>query len=287
MHTVNKLEGNFGVEILGIDLSAGVSTEQLHVITQTLYENQIIVLREQNLTKDQYLAFGRQWGTPIPHVLDHIRMQDYPEMMTVGNTEKRDREDKIRNGAALWHTDQSYEQEPASTTMLYSIKQPATGGETQFCNMTMAWQEINEERKAPLKNLQVKHKYGYGARRPDELTVNPLINEDQDAKVPPVLHPLVMNHPIVDREMFYALGHGAYGIEGMPQDDAERLIASLKDHVLQECFIYRHAYEAGDVVIWDTLQTMHCATPIELPESSAQERLLWRISVRHKPAIYQ
>jgi len=287
MHTINRLNSNFGVEIRGIDLAQNRSEATLRMLAENLYQHQVIVIREQNLEKDQYLDFGRQWGTPIPHVLDHMRMEGYPEMMTVGNTEQRDRESRIRNGAALWHTDQSYEAVPASATMLYSIKAPAKGGETQFCNMHMAYEALPAERKSQLQSLKVKHKYGYGRRRPGELDVNPLINDDQDNRVPPVLHPMVMTHPVVQRKMLYALGHGAYGISDMADDQAYGLIESLKDHVLQEKFIYRHRYAVGDLVIWDTLQTMHSATPIDIPGSEQEQRLLWRISVRNKPVIYQ
>ena len=52
------------------------------------------------------------------------------ECRVATGTEVRDHDPKIRNGAALWHTDQSYESEPASATMLYSIRAPQSGGES-------------------------------------------------------------------------------------------------------------------------------------------------------------
>ena len=42
----------------------------------------------------------------------------------------------------------------------------------------------------------------------------------------------------------------------------------------------------GDLVVWDTLQTMHAATLIGAATSKADSRLLWRISVRGRPAVY-
>ena len=41
----------------------------------------------------------------------------------------------VRNGAAFWHTDQSYEAVPSSATMLFSIKSPEAGGETQLADL--------------------------------------------------------------------------------------------------------------------------------------------------------
>jgi len=156
MPEVRKLNANFGVEVLGLNLATGVDDDTMRFLTETLYDNQVMVIRNQTFDESSYLSFGKRWGTPIPHVLDHMRMDGYPEMMTVGNTEKRDREPKIRNGAALWHTDQSYEAVPASATMLYSIKAPARGGETQFCNMALAYDALDEVSFAKVSWLLIR-----------------------------------------------------------------------------------------------------------------------------------
>ena len=77
-----------------------------------------------------------------------------------------------------------------------------------------------------------------------------------------------------------------YGIDGWDAEEAQELIESLKEHVAQEQFIYRHKYAVGDLVIWDTLQTMHRATPIDVATSPEDSRLLWRISVSGRPEAY-
>lgn len=286
MATIGRLEGYFGAEIRGIDVAGGVDEAAMRLLTETLYEHRVVVIRDQHLSEEGYLGFGRQWGAPIPHVLDHMRMPGYPELLTVGNTEERDRESLIRNGAALWHTDQSYETVPATATMLYSILAPRHGGETQFCNMVAAYDALDAETQGRLNGLQMAHKYGRGRNRSDEPPVNPITNAEQDVQVPVTYHPLVMPHPITGRKALYALGHGAHGILGMPDDEADTLIESLKSHVAQEQFIYRHRYAVGDLAIWDTLSTMHRATPIEFTTGENDARLLWRISCRGKPFIY-
>ena len=186
----------------------------------------------------------------------------------------------------LGHTDQSYERVPASATMLYSIAAPERGGETQFCDMAAAYDDLDEAMKRRIEGLRVAHKYGRGKRRKDEPPANPIVNDEQDSRVPPVYHPLVMPHPVTGRKALYALGHGAYAIEGMADAEAEALLDELKDHALEERHIYRHKYAAGDLVVWDTLQTMHAATPIGVATGKADSRLLWRISVRGRPAVH-
>ena len=286
MTAITPLDAAFGAEIRGVDLGAGAGDALMRLLTGALYDHRVIVIRDQKLDEESYLGFGRQWGEPIPHVLDHMRMAGYPELMTVGNTEKRDEDPKIRNGAALWHTDQSYEKVPASATMLYSITAPEEGGETQFCDMAAAYDNLDEAMKRRIDGIRVAHKYGRGKRRRDEPPANPIVNEEQDNRVPPVWHPLVMPHPVTGRKALYALGHGAYAIEGMADAEAEALLDKLKDHALEERHIYRHKYTAGDLVVWDTLHTMHAATPIGVATGKADSRLLWRISVRGRPAVH-
>ena len=286
MATIVPLRAAFGVEVCGVDLRAGMDEALTRLLTDALYEHRVIVIRNQNLDRQTYLRFGRQLGTPIPHVLDHMRMPGYPDLMTVGNTEKRDEDDKIRNGAALWHTDQSYEKVPASATMLYSIIAPEHGGETQFCDMAAAYDNLGDAMRRRIEGIVVAHKYGRGRRQEGEPPANPIISEVQDRRVPAVYHPLVMRHPVTGRKALYALGHGAYAIKGMADDQAEALLDELKTHALDERHIYRHKYLVGDLVVWDTLQTMHAATPIGVATSNADSRLLWRISVRGHPSLH-
>jgi taurine dioxygenase len=84
-------------------------------------------------------------------------MPDYPAMMVVGNTDEKDQNEAIRNGTVLWHTDQSYEEIPASATMLYAIKVPQEGGETQICNMVKAYEDLDDDTKTRLETMQVAH----------------------------------------------------------------------------------------------------------------------------------
>ena len=286
MLSIEPLDGNFGVAIDGVDIAGGVDDDEMAELTRALYAHRVIVLKDQNCEKAPYLTFGRKWGTPIPHVLDHMRMPGFPELLVVGNTEEKDQAVEIRNGAALWHTDLSYEAEPASATMLYSILAPKAGGETQFCDMVAAYDALDDATKARIDDLEIAHSYGAGRRRPGEFHANPIINDAQREHVPPTYHPIVPDHPVTGHRGLYALGHGAFAIRGMADEAALNFIEALKNHALQDQFRYAHRYVVGDLVIWDTLSTMHAATPIDVAEGEDTARLLWRISVRGLPEIY-
>ncbi len=286
MLDIKPIEGPFGCVVHGLDVSAGLDAESCRQLHEALYENRVLVIKNQTCGKDAYLDFGRRWGAPIPHVIDTSRMPGYPEMMEVGNTTERAQDELKRNSAAFWHTDQSYDADPATATMLYARKIPDVGGETRVIDMKAAYDDLDGAMKQRIDKMNAMHLYGAASGRDGEKPTTSLTGA-QAAEVPSTPHPLVRSHSVTGQRALYAVAGTAIGIEGMPQEEAEALIAELKAHCVQEKYIYEHKYEVGDIAMWDTQMTLHAAKPIEVPKGPGTERLLWRISIRGKPAIYQ
>ncbi|MCY4451464.1 MAG: TauD/TfdA family dioxygenase [Immundisolibacterales bacterium] len=288
MLSINPLKGaSFGAEATGVDIAQGLGDEVLKSLAEAVHEHRLLVIRGQRMSEDRYLGFGRWWGEPIPHVLDHLRMPGYPEMMAIGNHGGEWKEnDAVRNGAAFWHTDQSYEAVPSSVTMLFSIKSPETGGETQLADLKSAYDELPGEMKQRLEGRRAWHLYGASSGEGDEAVANPLITNDQIARVPAVPHLIVRPHDITGRRTLYGVAGTPYAIEGMDEEEGTEILKELKRHVLQERFIYRHRYRVGDIAIYDTTQTLHSGTPIGPATDERNTRLLWRISVRGKPRAW-
>ena len=286
MIRLQPLEGPFGCAAYGVDLANGVDDDQFRTLSQALYRHRVLVLKGQACDEVSYLRFGRQWGTPIQHVVDTARMAGYPDMLEVGNAGTRAPRPIRLNAAAFWHTDQSYEADVATATMLYARKVPDEGGETRILDMKAAYDGLDDVMRQRIAGLVAMHYYGATSGRDGELPT-PRLSDSQAANVPPVPHPLVRPHAVTGVPALYAIGGTAFDLVGMPTADAEVLIRALKAHCVQEKYIYAHKYEVGDVAIWDTQMTMHCAVPIGPPEGPGTERLLWRISVRGVPGIYR
>ena len=286
MMEIKKLDASFGVEVLGLDLKLETSDTLMKKLTSVLYEHRLLVIRGQEMEPEQYLEFGRQWGTPHPHVLDHARMKGFPELLEVGNVTERAKEDAVRNGAVQWHTDQSYEEEPASATMLYCILAPEVGGETQLADQVAAYAALDEKTKATIDTMVALHQYGAGPTRSDEQAADPIKTEEQKDSLPVVRHPLVRRHPVTGHRALYGVSGSSFGIEGLVPEEGGALLKRLKEHAISERFVYRHKYRVGDIAIWDTLSTMHSATRIKYATGNADRRLLYRISVKGAPRIH-
>ena len=81
-----------GAIVKGIDLNKPISPTLMEKLVWTLYQHRCLVIKNQELTKESYYQFASQWGELIQHVLDYLRMPDYPEMMAIGNTEEKDKD---------------------------------------------------------------------------------------------------------------------------------------------------------------------------------------------------
>lgn len=286
MIELEPLDGPFGRAVRGVDIAGGVDDATFRELSQALYRHRVLVIKNQTADKDSYLAFGRQWGTPIQHVLDNARMPGYPDMLEIGNVTARASSDAYRNSAAFWHTDQSYDANIATTTMLFAQIVPDEGGQTRIIDMKAAYDDLDDATKQRIDGLTAIHLYGATSGRDGEMPT-PKLTDAQAAQVPSVPHELVRPHDVTGERALYAVGGTAIDIEGMPTAEAESLIAELKAHCVQDKYMYAHDYEVGDIAMWDTQMTMHCATPIDAPSGPGTERLLWRISVRGVPGIYQ
>ena len=280
---VKALPGRFGVEVSGTDLSAPLKPEDLRTLSRLLYENGLLVIRDQTLSEAQFSRFALHWGRPAPHALADRRLQEFPEIMYVGNTQEKDQDDNIRNGAVYWHTDKAYEPEPAALTMLYSVKVPENGGQTLFADMRAAYRALAREVRSRIQELRAAHLYGspngtfggYGSLRS--------LDEALHLGLQPAIHPLVLSHPITGRKALYGVVGTAFTLVGLNVDESESLLAFLRGHVLDVRFRTEHRYRVGDLAMWDTFSTIHSATPIGPSTCERNSRLLYRITIKGKP----
>ena len=93
-----------GALVKGIDLNKPISPTLMEKLVWALYQHRCLVIKNQELTKESYYQFASQWGELIQHVLDYLRMPDYPEMMAIGNTEEKDKDDAFFKAAELIST---------------------------------------------------------------------------------------------------------------------------------------------------------------------------------------
>ena len=126
-----------GAEITGIDLK-NLSEAEFDAIRQAYAEHGVIFFRDQELTEDDHIAFAERWA-PINVNRFFAAHPDYPQIAMVAK--EKDQKDNIGGG---WHTDHSYDEEPAMGSILVARELPESGGDTMFASMYRAYETLDD-----------------------------------------------------------------------------------------------------------------------------------------------
>jgi len=279
------LPGPFGVYVDGIDVGQA-SDDAFAALVTALYANHVIVIRDQHLSPEDYVAFGRRWGELVPYFQQRWTLPGTPEILLITNEAVPGR---ALPPAENWHADGTYLDQPHSTTMLYGQEAPTEGGETWFAGTALAYDALDDATRRRLDGLVVTHMKNGGHRlalaeeQEKALSLDSQTTEEERAALRPVTHPLVLRHPVTGRPALYCSTTTAYGIEGMEEDEAVALILEVKRHVLQPQFRQSHKTLPGEILIWDNFAVLHKAAPTPLSNEDGERRLLHRITVNGLP----
>jgi alpha-ketoglutarate-dependent taurine dioxygenase len=132
---------------------------------------------------------------------------------------------------------------------------PPEGGETCFANMIAAYDALPDGEKAELDSVRIVHSWEQSRAR---LGLKATPEEIADA--PPLTHLLVRTIPETGQKALF-MGEHASHIEGRPMPEGRALLDRLTAHAVEERFVYRHKWRAGDMLMWDNRCLLHRANP--------------------------
>jgi taurine dioxygenase len=275
MWSVKPLSDGFGVEVHGANLG-DLTDAQFNELERLFYDHQVLGVRAQELTPQQFAAFARRIGPPQPHVIDQFHHPADPNILILSNVKVNGRPTGLQDAGSYFHTDYSYLQVPARATTLYSRVVPQVGGDTLFANQIAAYDDLSDAMKKRIEPLRAIHHYGnrHDVDDKSRTAASPLTAE-QKAKMPLITHRVARPHPVTGRKALYAVSGSSFGIVGMPDDEARDLLDELAAHATQPKYQLRFKYGVGDVVVWDNAALLHSATLID-PDDA---RTLWRITL--------
>jgi len=272
MVQIRRMGPQIGVEVTDVDVKtlddAGVAP-----IYQAWLDHNVMVVRDQELTIEEFLHYSRRFGLVVPHPSKSTRHPEIPEITLLGvnkfGADGKLNEAIYRRGAEGWHTDGAYDAEPFKATQLYALAVPSRGGNTLFANAYAAYDALPQRLKDRLDG--VVGAFSYGGRRGKARLLNP---EDQDWT--PVYHPIVRAHPETGRKSLYFDPGKIVSFVGVEDREGDELIAELKERMITPDAEYHHVWRKGDIVIWDNRCSYHKAAGDYPPE---EDRIHWRVSI--------
>lgn len=282
---VKPIHPRFGAEIMGANL-ARPTQAQIVEIQEAWAAYSVLVFKNQSLGPGDLVEFSKHFGELDPPPVNEdgkTFVEDFPDIYVVSNVLGEDGKPigSLGAGEATWHTDMSYLQEPPDASMLYSIEIPKQGGDTWFCSMEGALQDMPEALLSQLRSLRIKHDGTYnsgGYLRQGLKDSNDPVNS---VGTP---HPAVCAHPVTGRPYLY-LGRrrNAYVMDHA-LEDSEKLLDALWAYPVQAHNVYRHQWQLGDLVMWDNRTTMHRRDSFD----ASARRIMHRTQIKgsHQPRAF-
>jgi alpha-ketoglutarate-dependent taurine dioxygenase len=272
---VRPLHPALGAAVRGIDMRAPLDPATFHELHDVWMRYLVLVFPEQHISDAEHVTFTRHFGEPEIFHQNIIRSKRVPEIFRVSNVDDDGNlmppdhpTVKQVSLAQFWHTDSSYRQIPCVGALLHGVEVSRTGGETQFTNLYMVYEELPESLKQQVVGRRALHDFGHLHTLSN---LKPL-TEEEKAAMPPVWQPMVRKHPVTGRLSLYISPIYNDEIEGMGKEAARQLLKDLTDFAAQPSFVYRHRWEPDDVVMWDNRCTMHQVTPHDPRERRVMHR---------------
>lgn len=257
--TAKPVHPLFGAEIAGVDLTRPLDDAAFERIAEAFDEYSVLVFHGQPLTDAQQMAFSERFG-PLETTVRTLGKEDRlgAHMVDLSNVDEHgtlmgwdDRRMLYQSGNQLWHSDSSFKPVPAHSSALSARVVPPEGGETEFVSMRVAYEALPDDLRQHVDGKVVVHSFGFSRS-----LIDPGIGTEVGRDYPPVRHALVRANPRNGRKSLY-IGSHAWYIEGMELDASRILIAKLLELTTRPDRVYRHRWQAGDLVMWDNRCVLH------------------------------
>ncbi|MBI1407158.1 MAG: TauD/TfdA family dioxygenase [Caulobacter sp.] len=261
-----------GALVSGIDL-ARIDDRTADRLKQALFDHGVLFFRDQTLTRQDHLDLARRFA-PIDVNRFFPADPEWPEIAKVEKT--REQTSNIGGG---WHTDHSYDAEPALGSILVARELPPSGGDTLFADMYAAWESLPAELQDRVRHMQAIHSTAHVFGE-----AGAYAGSDQSAlsgsrALPESIHPVVIKHPGSGKPVLYVNPAFTTGFVGLSQEEGQELLYQLLPHAIDKSRTSTFVWEPGSVAIWDNRATWHFAKN----DYHGHYRLMHRVTMAGDP----
>ena len=272
---VTRVGVNLGAEISGVDLRQQLSDQALRAIEEALVENELIIFRDQDISSENLMDFGRRFGELTVHPFS-------PNEATAPQLIKfRNDETKPPFGTDVWHSDETFRAEPPMATVLCAKEVPAIGGDTMFVSMSAAFDGLSDRMQQFISGLEAVHDL-----KPFRALFGDSVEDRKNLQhfelmYPPQLHPVVRIHPLSGRKVLFVNPQFTIAIKDMDERESRALLDTLFHQALIPEYQFRHRWAPNTIAMWDNRSTQHYA----LNDYYPQRRFMERVTIRGGPVV--
>lgn len=280
---VLPMEQPIGAIVEGWRPETALSEAERETILQALRDHLVLVFRGNPQPADEELiGFAATFGDLVKGSEWFQDIGPRPEILSVNNLYDDDGVAQGTGGSDKlgWHADYSYVPRVGKESFLNAVEIPENPPRTCFSNQYRALATLPESTVKQLRSLTGFHSitnYVKGeseaartsadktdATRSDQGRSDFIAKRQRNRElgldmpdIPQAEHPLIISHPDSGREILYISPQILRYVTGMPADESEELLKELRRHSVAEENVYCHDWQVGDLVMFDTLGSLH------------------------------
>ncbi|MGI9615486.1 MAG: TauD/TfdA dioxygenase family protein [Acidimicrobiales bacterium] len=258
---VDRITATLGAEVSGVDMGDS-DDAAIDELRKLWLDHKVLVLRDQHVTVDEHIAFGRRFGELEVHPFATGR-KGYPEIVSIKSTAE------VKVAASNWHSDVTWRQEPSMGSILRGVVIPPVGGDTCFADATAAYDRLSPAWKERVDDLYAIHDFSrtFGRRMSEEERAA------KREKFPPARHPVIRTHPETGARGIYTNRAFVSHIEGVSAEESAEILGHLERAIMNPSVQCRIRWDVDTFVMWDNRAVQHNATNDFWPETRHVERV--------------
>ncbi|HYF06003.1 MAG TPA: TauD/TfdA family dioxygenase, partial [Acetobacteraceae bacterium] len=211
-----------GAEVIGLDLSRGVSDADADALRAAYRRHHLLLARGQHPTTALQTAFAGIFGRVTLREKNTVRNVE-ENAQHVSNV----RDDGLFGKGELdFHLDQLFQPEPLSALILTALEVPEEGGDTLFVNAMAAVEAMPAALRARIADLRCLNAYTFAGVLAKDWNV-------KDSAVAGMAqeHPMLWRDPESGRHALWVNKLTTVGVVGLGPEEGAALIAEVRSYL--------------------------------------------------------
>lgn len=262
-----RIGGNIGAEIRGLDLRGPIAADTFDALHAAFVRHEVLVFRDQDITIDEQMAFGRLFGELSIHPFSP-NLDDKREVIVLDYG--------ADNPPALtdqWHADETFRAAPPALTILRANVVPEHGGDTLFASMTAAYTGLSDRMKQYVHGLEAVHDFKPWRPLFTSSEAHQAKLRELERAYPNPSHPVVRIHPVTGRRVINVNAQFTTKIKGLSAEESELILGHLYARAKVPEVQLRVRWQPHTVVMWDNRSVHHYAPHDYYPQRRSMSRV--------------
>jgi taurine dioxygenase len=256
-----------GTVVRGVDLREPLGADDLATLRAELARAWLLHFPAQALDDEQHVAAVAQFGP--------VAREGGNAVGFVSNAPNG----VLGAGAACFHSDYAFTDDPYLFLSLYGLEVPASGTETWFCNAIAAARDLPIDLRRRVEPLRARATVDVTSQAREAGVRIELGRLDET--YPHAIRPVLWPHRSTGDVILAVWEQQTDAVLPLPDDESDALVRELFAHLYGPDHVMIHRWQPGDLLVWDNHALQHARPEV----GSEPRRVLRRVCVGVAPDL--